>query len=36
MQGMKYVKILVEEIHSTTAATIGEDGHPQTRAIRSS
>lgn len=33
MQGMKYVKILVEEIHSTTAATIGEDGHPQTRAI---
>ena len=33
MQGMKYVKILVEEIHSTTAATIGEDGRPQTRAI---
>ena len=33
MQGIKYVKILVEEIHSTTVATIGEDGHPQTRAI---
>lgn len=30
---MDYIKILVEEIHSTTVATIGEDGHPQTRII---
>lgn len=29
----KYLKILVEDIHSTTVATIGEDGHPQTRVI---
>lgn len=33
MQGMEYVKLLVEELHSTVAATIGEDGHPQTRVI---
>lgn len=33
MQGMEYVKMLVEEIHSTTVATLGEDGHPQTRVI---
>lgn len=33
MLGMKYIKILVEEIHSTTVATIGADGHPQTRVI---
>ena len=28
-----YLKLLVEEIHSTTIATIGADGHPQTRVI---
>lgn len=28
-----YLKKLVEEIHSATVATIGEDGHPQTRII---
>lgn len=28
-----YIKILVEEIHSTIVATIGADGHPQTRAV---
>ncbi len=28
-----YIKILVEDIHSTTVATIGADGHPQTRVI---
>ena len=28
-----YLRILVEEIHSTTIATIGADGHPQTRVI---
>ena len=33
MKGFKYIKILVEDIHSTTVATIGEDGHPQTRVI---
>lgn len=30
---MKYLKMLVEEFHSTTVATLGEDGHPQTRVI---
>lgn len=30
---MDYIKILVEEIHSTTMATLGKDGHPQTRII---
>ena len=29
----KYLKILVEDIHSNTVATIGADGHPQTRVI---
>lgn len=29
----KYLKILIEDIHSTTVATIGADGHPQTRVI---
>ncbi len=29
----EYRKVLVEEIHSTTVATIGADGHPQTRVI---
>lgn len=29
----KYLKILVEEIHSATIATLGDDGHPQTRII---
>ena len=28
-----YLRLLVEEIHSTTVATIGSDGHPQTRVI---
>ena len=28
-----YLKILVEDIHSVTVATIGADGHPQTRVI---
>ena len=30
---MNYLKVLVEDIHSTTLATIGKDGHPQTRII---
>ena len=33
MEGMEYLKILVEDFHSTTVATIGADGHPQTRVI---
>ncbi len=33
MTGKDYLRILVEEIHSTTVATIGKDGHPQTRVI---
>lgn len=33
MMGFEYIKILVEDIHSTTVATIGADGHPQTRVI---
>ena len=33
MTGYEYIKILVEDIHSTTVATIGNDGHPQTRVI---
>lgn len=33
MTGYKYIKILVETIHSTTVATIGPEGHPQTRVI---
>lgn len=33
MQGQKYIRELVEEIHSATIATIGTDGHPQTRII---
>lgn len=28
-----YIKMLVEDIHSTIVATIGSDGHPQTRVI---
>lgn len=28
-----YLKLLVEDIHSATVATIGADGHPQTRTI---
>ena len=28
-----YIKTLVEDIHSTTVATIAADGHPQTRVI---
>ena len=26
MKGLKYIKLLVEEIHSITVATIGTDG----------
>ena len=33
MQRNNYLKLLVENIHSTTVATIGADGHPQTRVI---
>lgn len=33
MNTTDYLKILVEKIHSTTIATIAEDGHPQTRVI---
>lgn len=33
MAALNYLKILVEQIHSTTVATIAEDGHPQTRVI---
>ncbi|MDD3183950.1 MAG: 4Fe-4S binding protein [Anaerostipes sp.] len=30
---INYLKVLVEQIHSTTIATIGSDGYPQTRII---
>lgn len=33
MQKNEYLKLLVEGIHSTVVATIGPDGHPQTRTI---
>ena len=33
MTKQNYLKLLVESIHSTTIATIGPDGHPQTRVI---
>ncbi len=33
MDSKNYLKLLVEEFHSTTVATIGADGHPQTRVI---
>ena len=33
MTKMDYLKLLVDEIHSTTVATISLDGHPQTRII---
>ena len=33
MQRDEYLKLLVEGIHSTVVATIGPDGHPQTRTI---
>ena len=33
MTKQDYLKMLVETIHSTTIATIGADGHPQTRVI---
>lgn len=33
MIGYEYLKVLVEEMHSTTVATMGNDGHPQTRVI---
>ena len=31
MTGDQYLKILVEDMHSAIIATIGTDGHPQTR-----
>ena len=33
MSDTRYLQTLVDEIHSTTVATIGSDGHPQTRVI---
>lgn len=33
MQTERYLQMLVEELHSTTVATLGADGHPQTRVI---
>ncbi len=33
MTNMDYLKLLVDDIHSTTVATIVLDGHPQTRII---
>lgn len=33
MNKMDYLKMLVEVLHSATVATIGADGHPQTRII---
>ena len=33
MESSRYLKQLVEDIHSTVIATIGSDGHPQTRVI---
>lgn len=33
MEDKVYLKKLVEELHSATVATIGADGHPQTRVI---
>lgn len=33
MESEKYLKILVEDIHSTIVATVDDDGHPVTRAI---
>ena len=33
MQRDEYLKLLVEDIHSATVATIGPDGHPQARTI---
>ena len=33
MQKQDYLELLVENIHSTTIATIGADGHPQTLSL---
>lgn len=33
METARYLKLLVEDIHSAAVATIGADGHPQTRII---
>lgn len=33
MQTKDYLRLLVEQIHSAVIATIGADGHPQTRVI---
>ena len=29
----EYLKLLVADMHSATVATVGADGHPQTRVI---
>lgn len=33
MQAIDYLHILVDQLHTATVATIGSDGHPQTRVI---
>ena len=33
MENIKYLKMLTEDFHSATVATIGADGYPQTRVI---
>lgn len=33
MTAQDYMKILAEDLHSAVVSTIGEDGHPETRAI---
>lgn len=33
MQEMNYLKMLVDEFHSTVVATLDQQGYPQTRAI---
>jgi len=33
MNTADYLKILVDEIHSTTVATLADDGYPVTRVI---
>lgn len=33
MTNLEYLKMLVEDIHSTSIATIGADDHPQTRCL---
>ena len=33
MQEMNYLKMLVDDFHSTVVATLDQQGYPQTRAI---